>query len=679
MQGLGEVSQVVSSTLDLDKVLSAIVVHAVQLSNADVGTLFEYDHPMDRFVTRSTYAGTASLAIALKQEHGLPDQEFVRQAVMRREIVQIADTLGEDNLREPQAQVETMFRALLAVPLVREERIVGALILRRTDPGEFPTDVPRLLQTFAAQSVLAIQNARLYQEVEEKSREIALANQHKSEFLANMSHELRTPLNAILSYSQLVQEELEDTGNSEFAPDLQKIHSAGRHLLDLINEILDLSKIEAGKMTLYFETFDVPTLIRDAVTLVEPLVEKNGNALRVDCPPDLGSMHADLTKVRQTLFNLLSNASKFTDHGTIFLNVHREEGLGQPWILMSVEDTGIGMTPEQVGKLFQAFSQADASTTRKYGGTGLGLAISRHFCQMMGGDITVHSEPGRGSTFTVRLPAEAVDTTAPMAAPTPNIAAGDNRPIVLVIDDDPTVHELMDRFLEPDGYHVIPAKSGSEGIQLAAQLRPAAITLDVLMPGVDGWKVLTELKSNQDLANIPVIMMTVIDERPMGYALGATDYLSKPIDRDRLISTLAKHLRGSASANVLIVEDESGTREILRRTLEPSGWTVVEAENGNDALRVLERVLPDAIVLDLMMPEMDGFELLNLLQSSPKWAKIPVVVVTAKDLTAEDHDRLHGNVRAVVGKGTPTTDVSLVEVRELLNIAIGGTPAGVKS
>jgi signal transduction histidine kinase len=298
------------------------------------------------------------------------------------------------------------------VPLLREQQIVGALVVRRRTPGEFPQPTVDLVQTFANQSVLAIQNARLFQEIEDKSRQLEIASQHKSEFLANMSHELRTPLNAIIGYSEMLQEEAEDLGQGEFLPDLRKIDAAGKHLLGLINDILDLSKIEAGKMDLYLETFSVAELIRDVQAIVAPLVEKNANELVVRAEGELGMMEADLTKVRQTLFNLLSNAAKFTERGKITLAAQRETVDERDWLELVVSDTGIGMTPEQLGKLFQAFSQADASTRHKYGGTGLGLAISRQFCQLMGGDVTVSSEYGRGSTFAMRLPARAATTAA---------------------------------------------------------------------------------------------------------------------------------------------------------------------------------------------------------------------------------------------------------------------------
>src|SRR6266536_2044789 len=290
------------------------------------------------------------------------------------------------------------YRAILAVPLLREGRVLGGLVVARKAPGGFTPEMVALLQTFATQSALAIDNARLYRALEEASK-------HKSTFLANMSHELRTPLNAIIGYSEMLQEEAEDLGEQSLIPDLQKVNAAGKHLLGLINDILDLSKIEAGRMDLYVESFEVSGLIRDVKAIVQPLVDKNGNALVVDCPEAISTMQADLTKVRQTLFNLLSNASKFTEHGTISLTVEREAGEDGDWITFAVADTGIGMTDEQLGRLFEAFSQAEASTRSKYGGTGLGLAISRAFCRMMGGDLTATSVYGEGSMFTVCLPA----------------------------------------------------------------------------------------------------------------------------------------------------------------------------------------------------------------------------------------------------------------------------------
>ena len=426
------------------------------------------------------------------------------------------------------------------------------------------------------------------------------ANTAKSQFLANMSHELRTPLNAIIGYSEMLEEEAGDLGAQALAPDLGKIHAAGKHLLGLINDILDLSKVEAGKMTLFLESFDVAKLVQDVAATVRPLVAKSGNRLEVECPADLGPMRSDQTKVRQVLFNLLSNANKFTASGRIRLSVERverenveresververaqRESVSEragaprsdaptlhaprsdaPTLLFRISDTGIGMTPEQLAKLFQPFTQAEASTTRKYGGTGLGLAISKKFCHIMGGDLTVASEPGKGSTFTVSLPLEprpepsgtpALASSSPLISPIPPIA--NRQTLVLVVDDEAAARDLVQRTLAKEGYGVRTAASGAEGLALARQLQPAAITLDVMMPGMDGWAVLTALKADPLTANIPVIMSTIVDDKNLGFALGAADYFIKPIDWNRLLAVLEKHRKRAADSRVLIVEDD---------------------------------------------------------------------------------------------------------------------------
>jgi signal transduction histidine kinase/DNA-binding response OmpR family regulator len=534
-----------------------------------------------------------------------------------------------------------------------------------------------MVELHEARELLETQNERLNASNLEIARALQAAEaatQAKSAFLANMSHELRTPLNAIIGYSEMLQEEAADLGYADFLPDLQRIHAAGQHLLTLINDILDLSKIEAGKMDLFLETFEISTMIQDVVTTVSALVEKNANTLEVRCAADLGPMRADLTKVRQTLFNLLSNACKFTERGTVTLEVASDTVDGMAWITFRVTDTGIGLAPAQLGKLFQAFSQADASTTRKYGGTGLGLAITRHFCQMMGGDITVESTAGQGSTFTIRLPAEVVDPRTAMAAAPPTAPASappwpGARP-VLVIDDDPTVHDLMQRFLGREGVHVVTAASGEEGLRLAHALHPVAITLDVLMPGMDGWTVLAALKADPALADIPVIMLTIIDNQHMGYTLGATDYLTKPIDWNRLVSLLRKYDCAFPPCRVLVVEDEADMRNILRRMLERAGWVVAEAANGHEALERLAEDRPHLILLDLMMPEMDGFVFVEVLRQQDAWRSIPVVVVTAKDLTPDDRQRLNGYVEQILQKGAYSQEALLHEVQRLVTACV---------
>jgi signal transduction histidine kinase/CheY-like chemotaxis protein len=798
LRALGEVSQTVNSTLDLETVLSAIVSKAAQLSGTEAGTIYVFNEAMHEFQLRATYGMSGLLIDAVRNQHA-EISKAVALAIEQRQPMQTPDLGAEPPSVARDIMLQAGYLARLVVPLLAADRIVGALVVRRRAPGDFPTTVVELLKTFAAQSVLAIQNARLFHEMEERTTElrrrgaelrvtfdnivhgvgmfdssfklaawnrrftelvdlpedfVASAPTHaevvrflaergeygsvdvenqiqqriqsaqqrrvfertrpngtvvevrhnplpegglvliytditerkryeetlraardqaeamsrtKSSFLANMSHELRTPLNAIIGVTEMLREDASDLNRQDEIEPLDRVLSAARHLLGLINDILDLSKIEAGKMEVHIEEFAIAPLIDDAVKTIETLAAKNNNRLMVDCAPRIGVMQADQTRVRQALLNLLSNANKFTERGTVTVRAERRQEADRDWITMAVSDTGIGMTSEQVGKLFLEFSQADSSTTRKYGGTGLGLAISRRFCQLMDGDITVESELGRGSTFMIRLPAAVggdASAAVHQASPATSVKTGPiNAPLILVIDDDATVRDVIGRFLEREGFSVAKADGGKEGLRLARELHPAAVTLDIMMPDLDGWTVLAAIKGDPDLVDLQVILMTIVDEKNRGYALGATEYLVKPVDRNKLVDVL-RALCGSTGRPLLMVDDDDLGRGQMRVALEQQGWTVTEASDGRDALTSLSEARPDVIVLDLMMPHMDGFEFLEEMRRNAEWRDIPVVVVTARDLTDADRSRLNGGVERIIQK--TNCDDMLREVRSVL-------------
>jgi signal transduction histidine kinase/CheY-like chemotaxis protein len=496
----------------------------------------------------------------------------------------------------------------------------------------------------------------------EEARELSeVANRTKSQFLANMSHELRTPLNAIIGYSEILQEDAVDNGQEQLVPDLKKIEGAGRHLLGLINDILDLSKVEAGKMDVFIEEIDLSSLLDEVKSIIAPLVAKNGNELEVRLADHVGRMRTDRTKLKQCLLNVLSNASKFTQDGKLTVQVRRFETDG-PKIEIVISDTGIGMNEDQIGRLFQAFSQADASTTKKFGGTGLGLAITRHFCRLLGGDISVASQPGVGSSFTIILPDQAAEPESRPVLESALESARSNAVgsavTVLVVDDDASARDLLTTNLGREGYRTVQARGGDEALELARKLRPDAITLDVLMPKKDGWTVLGALKADPVLRDIPVVMVTVAPDRGIGLSLGAAEVMTKPVDRGQLTALLRQLL--SRDGPILVVEDDLATRETVRHTVEKLGLTVAEVTNGRLALTWLgENSAPALILLDLMMPEMDGFEFLDTFNRRPDWRHIPVVVITAKQLTAAERALLAGRTRIVIRKGASMdTDVA---------------------
>lgn len=582
--------------------------------------------------------------------------------------------------------------ALMLTPLLARGEVIGTIGIdldkrqRRFTESEID-----LAETIAGQIAGAIENARLLEQMQHARDVAESASRAKSTFLTNMSHELRTPLNAIIGYSEMLCEDAEEAKLSNFARDLRKVQNAGKHLLTLINGILDLSKIEAGRMELQVESFAILPVMEDIRNLIRPLLEKNNNTLTINCPTDIGVMRSDLLKLRQCLFNLLSNATKFTSRGEILLNVRRKQkdskdiivnettqekeplNTNQEWISFEVKDSGIGIKSQEIKQLFQPFRQADSSTTRRYGGTGLGLAITRHFCQMMGGDVSVFSEPGKGSTFTIHLPAkigsnnELKDEAFSVPDEGSRRRSSKRAFNILVIDNDSSARNMLQQKLRHEGFHVTTASNSKEGIRLAHALHPNLITLGVMITntGFDGWSILNKIKNDPELANIPVITLTIVDDQNLGYIVGAADYLSKPIERQRLLANINQFCQRQSPYPILVVDDDIEIRNVIRRFLEKDGWNVIEASNGREGLEQIDIQKPQLILLDLMMPDMDGFEFIVALRHTETSATLPVIVITAKMLTESEHELLSIHTQKVMYKGSYNHNKLFTEIQRL--------------
>jgi signal transduction histidine kinase/CheY-like chemotaxis protein len=652
LSGLG---QALAAQLAVDEVLEQAHQGASQLIDAENFFVGLHDPEQREIVIRfNAAAAEADQEITvLRADEGLSGY-----IIRTGESVLIKDNLVDKLADYGVELVGEPARSWLGVPLVVGGEVLGVMAVQSySEEAAYDEHDLELLTAVASQTAIALESARLYEEAVETAERLREVDRLKSQFLANMSHELRTPLNSIIGFSRVVLKGIDGPITERQREDLEAIYSSGQHLLGLINDILDVSKIEAGKMELDFEPVDLREVIKGVMSTAIALVKDKPVELKQSTPDDLPIIAADERRVRQILLNLVSNAAKFTDEG--FIRVAAESDGNE--VRMSVTDTGTGIAQEEIESVFEPFTQVDASTTREHGGTGLGLTISNSFVQLHGGRMWVESEIGEGSTFRFTLPIEGPPSHIQEleashdegALLQPEEAPGEESgPLVLCVDDDIGVINLYRRYLHLCGYRVFGLTDSRRVLSVAKRLNPYAITLDVMMPQKDGWDVIRELKDDSRTNDIPVIICSIVSEKERGMSLGAADYLVKPIMEDDLVTALERLDNDPGTDQVLVVDDHASDRHLLRRMIESQdGYEVMEASGGEEAIALIQRAHPSIIILDLMMPDVDGFSVLESVRSNEMTRSIPVIVVTAKELTEKDHQRLNHRVENLVHKG----------------------------
>jgi signal transduction histidine kinase/CheY-like chemotaxis protein len=580
-------------------------------------------------------------------------------------VVRDTDTGPRGKLFQ-QSQLLPQTRSQLAIPLYVGETSLGVLDVQSASLSAFTSEEIASLETLAAQLSIAIQNARAFTEQQQTARRLKEMDKLKTQFLANMSHELRTPLNSIIGFSRVILKGIDGPLTELQKTDLSSIHNSGQHLLSLINNILDLSKIEAGKMELNLEEVQIEPIIKGVMSTAIALVKDKPVDLLQEVPDNLPSIWADPTRLRQIILNLVSNACKFTDEGAITIRAQAQPDK----MIISVSDTGIGIPEEKIDSIFDEFTQVDASTTRKVGGTGLGLPISRHFVEMHHGQIWVESRLGYGSTFNFFIPIKPLaQKPEPVEAPLLPLQEKlvGQRQVIVAIDDDHGVITLYERYLEPHNYQVIGISNSYEVVPQIKELNPAIILLDVLMPKKDGWGVLRNLKDDPQTKDIPVIICSIINDKKRGLAMGAADYLVKPIIEQDLVSAV-KHL-GSLTKNqvkVLVIDDQADDILLIRRMLEAQAYKIIEARNGKDGLELAQLFNPHLIILDLTMPGLDGFAVVQALKNNQKTQTIPIIIVSARDFDPTEQQALSGQVEVLLRKGIFTENELFADVSQAL-------------
>jgi signal transduction histidine kinase/DNA-binding response OmpR family regulator/HAMP domain-containing protein len=705
LSALHAIGLVISSTLDLDRLIALALDAVVQHLGYDRARLFLVDAEKQALV-QGRIAGAANdiqeqlraLEMPLRPGGGLHVQVVLTgEPILVEDMKQVKDQAYQPLLGLLDAH------SLVVLPLKLEERVLGVLSVDncRTQHTLTAAD-QRLLATLANQLAIAIANALAYwqieqlnvgleakvqertealqlqqQELQEVNIRLEAANRHKSEFLANMSHELRTPLNAIIGFSEVLLEKMFGDVNERQEEYLNDVLSSGQHLLSLINDILDLSKVEAGKMELELGMFDLRQVLEGSLIMVKERALAHGLTLSLDMADDLSVITGDERKVKQILFNLLSNAVKFTsDKGKVGIVAKRTDAAVQ----IAVWDTGVGIAPEDQQRIFEEFQQVGHGLAGKTEGTGLGLALTKRFVELHGGTIWVESTLGQGSTFTFTLPLTDIGAPSVLApqedtGTAQRVVAATPGPCVLVIEDDPKAADLLRIYLTEAGYSVDIARDGVEGLAKVKQRTPDAIILDVLLPRVDGWAFLTQVKADPATRGVPVIMASILDQKGKGFALGAADYLVKPIQRGELLRTLGTFSLTSkvrtAPVTILVIDDDPKAVELVATALEPEGFHILKAFNGETGVAIAETAHPDLIILDLLMPGMNGFEVLDRLAQSPVTQQLPIIMVTVKQLTAEEHQRLQGKFTQLAQKATLSQKEVAAMVKDTLRRTLG--------
>ena len=645
LRALGEISQAVSSSLDVDHVLSTIVTRAVELSGTEGGSIFDLDPATRLFQLRACHGTQPDVANRLRNTRIHLDETFLGRCAMSRLPGQLADLREAPGDPHLDTLRQRGWLSILVVPLLREREIIGALVVRRTVPGALDDSVVELMGTFASQSAVAINNARLFHQLERKSLELERAGRHKSEFLASMSHELRTPLNAVIGFSDVLLQRMFGGLNERQEEYLRDIRDSGRHLLELINEILDLSKVEAGRMELERAPVALSQVLEHGIAMVREQAAQRQVTVTLVVDPDIGAIWADELRLTQVVLNLISNAVKYNiEGGSVLVNARRDGNEA----LVTVRDTGRGIPAAERERIFEAFQRGGRGARTTTEGTGVGLTLSRRIVELHGGRLWLAASSPDGSSFAFAVPL----TSAPGEPAEEGAHTDPDRPLVLVVEDDSRSADLLRVYLEDARFAVRVAADGEEGLRLAQALRPAAVLLDLLLPRLDGWDVLARLKSEPATATLPVVIVSMLDERGKAFALGAADYIVKPVAREDVLDALHRCITGrGAPRTVVVIDDDERDLDLVEAVLGGEGYIVLRACSGDEGIELVRRELPAVVLVDLLMPGVDGFMVIERLRADPATEDVPVVVLTAKDMTAEDRRRLGGQISHLAQKG----------------------------